>query len=139
MGTDSLNPVQQEVKQYYGDTLSVTEDLKTNACCTGAAPPPYIRKALAKVHPDVIAKYYGCGLTIPDDDLRGLSVLDLGCGAGRDCYLLSQLVGGDGRVVGVDMTPKQIEVARNLEQWHAEQFGYDKPNTEFKDGGTAND
>jgi len=132
--TKKQKVVQDEVKEYYGETLKVTEDLKTNACCTGAAPPPYIRKALAKVHPDVIAKYYGCGLTIPDDDLSGLSVLDLGCGAGRDCYLLSQLVGESGRVVGVDMTPAQINVAREHQQWHATKFGHAAVNTEFKDG-----
>lgn len=123
---------QEEVSKYYGETLSKTEDLKTNACCTGAAPPEYIRKALANVHPDVIARYYGCGLCVPDDDLKGLSVLDLGCGSGRDCFLLSQLVGKEGRVVGVDMTKAQIEIAREHVGWHGEKFGF--TNTSFVDG-----
>jgi len=122
-----------EVEEYYGETLKKTEDLKTNACCTGAAPPEHIRKALAKVHSDVIARYYGCGLCVPDE-LEGLSVLDLGCGAGRDCFLLAQLVGEKGRVVGVDMTKAQIDVAKQQVAWHAEKFGFAKPNTEFVDG-----
>jgi hypothetical protein len=66
-----------DVSEYYGQTLEKTEDLKTNACCTAGAPPKYIRDALRKVHPDVIAKYYGCGLCIPEL-LDGCTVLDLG-------------------------------------------------------------
>uniref|UniRef100_A0A7S3BT41 Arsenite methyltransferase n=1 Tax=Haptolina ericina TaxID=156174 RepID=A0A7S3BT41_9EUKA len=133
MALDAL-AVQNSVKTYYGETLSKSGDLKTNACCTGAAPPPKIREALRKVHPEVKAKYYGCGLCLPDDDLAGLSVLDLGCGAGRDCYLLSQLVGESGRVVGVDMTEAQLAVAREHQEWHAQEFGFASPNTEFKEG-----
>jgi len=129
----SVDKVHAEVSEYYGTTLEKTEDLATNACCTGAAPPPHIRAALSKVHPDVIARYYGCGLCVPDE-LDGLSVLDLGCGSGRDVYLLSQLVGETGRVVGVDMTPTQIEVAREHAAWHATKFGFAAPNTEFVDG-----
>merc|ERR1712176_643055 len=60
--------------------------------------------------------------------------LDLGCGAGRDCYLAVQLVGEDGFVVGVDMTDEQLATANKHVQWHAEKFGYGKPNTEFKQG-----
>jgi len=66
-----------DVSEYYGKTLSKTEDLKTNACCTAAAPPKYIRDALKNVHTDVIARYYGCGLCIPDL-LEGCTVMDLG-------------------------------------------------------------
>merc|ERR1719291_1323569 len=95
----SEEKVRTEGSTYYGETLSTTSDLKTNACCTSAAPPPHIRKALSNIHPEVLAKYYGCGLCVPDE-LAGLSVLDLGCGSGRDVYLLSQLVGKSGRVVG---------------------------------------
>ena len=60
--------VRDEVKEYYGKILAKTEDLKTNACCTAEAPPPHVRDALAKVHPDVLAKYYGCGLVAPVRD-----------------------------------------------------------------------
>lgn len=49
------------------------------------------------------ARFYGCGSPTPLA-LEGARVLDLGCGAGRDCYVLSQLVEPNGRVVGVDMT-----------------------------------
>jgi len=78
-------------------------------------------------------RYYGCGLVFPEV-LEGMSVLDLGCGAGRDCYLMSQLVGESGRVVGVDMTDEQLECAERHQQYHVESFGYSKSNTEFKKG-----
>mmetsp|Transcript_33365 Transcript_33365/g.38662 ORF Transcript_33365/g.38662 Transcript_33365/m.38662 type:complete len:359 (+) Transcript_33365:42-1118(+) len=117
-----------EVKEYYGKTLTVTEDLATNACCTSAAPPIHIRKCIKNIHRDVISKYYGCGLCVPDA-IEGLTVLDLGCGAGRDVYIAAQLVGKGGRVIGVDMTEEQIEVAKRTQDHHAEVFGY--ANTEF--------
>jgi len=120
-----------DVSEYYGKTLSKTEDLKTNACCTAAAPPKYIRDALKNVHTDVIARYYGCGLCIPDL-LEGCTVMDLGCGAGRDVYLAAQLVGANGKVIGVDMTPEQLKVAKDTQSWHAEKFGYE--NTQFFQG-----
>ena len=40
--------------------------------------------------------------------LQSARVLDLGCGSGQDCYVLSQLVGQDGLVTGLDMTPQQV-------------------------------
>jgi len=57
-----------------------------------------------------MAKYYGCGLTIPDQ-LKGLTVVDLGSGSGRDVYIASQLVGEQGQVIGIDMTDEQLDVA----------------------------
>lgn len=124
---------QDQVKDYYGQTLQNSSDLKTDACCTEAAPPLHIRKALGAVHDDVSARYYGCGIVIPTE-LEGLNVLDLGSGAGRDVFALSKLVGPKGSVTGVDMTAEQLNIAREHEDWHAEKFGYDKPNTRFLEG-----
>lgn len=84
------------------------------------------------MHPETVSKYYGCGLCLPDYNLAGLRVLDLGCGAGRDVYIASQLVGPTGRVVGVDMTPQQLEAARKHQPHHAEKFGFD--NVQFLEG-----
>lgn len=110
-------------RDYYGQVLSSSSDLKTDACCTTEAPPAEVRAALANVHDEVRARYYGCGLVMPEA-LEGLSVLDLGSGSGQDAYLLAQFVGPDGRVVGIDATPEQLAVARRHQQWHAERFGY---------------
>ena len=121
------------VKDYYGKTLQGSADLKTDACCTLEAPPDYLRDAMALIHPEVTARYYGCGLVVPPA-VEGLKVLDLGCGAGRDAYLLSALVGEQGHVVGVDMTDEQLAVARAHMDYHREAFGYARGNVEFKQG-----
>jgi arsenite methyltransferase len=85
---------------------------------------------LRNVHPDVHARFYGCGTPVPPL-LHGLTTLDLGCGSGRDTYVLAQLVGPDGLAVGVDMTPEQLAVATETEVWHMTKFGFSKSNTKF--------
>ena len=121
------------VKDYYGRTLQSSADLKTEACCTPDDMPGYVKRLLANVHDEVLAKYYGCGLVTPLA-LEGRRVLDLGSGSGRDAYVLAQLVGPKGEVVGVDMTPEQLAVARRHTGWHAKKFGYSKSNVHFLDG-----
>jgi arsenite methyltransferase len=121
------------IQRYYGETPTSSEDLKTSACCTATTPPAHIREALAKIHDEVCARYCGCGLVVPEA-VEGCKVLDLGCGSGRDCYLLSQLVGRDGYVVGVDMTEAQLDPAARHRAYHAERFGYAHWNVEFHQG-----
>jgi arsenite methyltransferase len=123
----------EEVSEYYGSTLEKSDDLKTNACCTIKAYPENIQKALGLIHDEVLEKYYGCGLTIPDE-LSDRRVLDLGSGSGRDCYIASYLTGEGGYVVGIDMTDEQLEVAHRHIDYHTKQFGYAAPNVEFKKG-----
>lgn len=125
--------MREDVQTYYGETLQKTEDLQTNACCTAAAPPQHIRDVMAKIHPQVSERYYGCGLIAPEA-LVGMHVLDLGCGSGQDAYILSALVGEKGSVTGVDMTPQQLAVAQQHRDYHAEVFGYKKSNVTFIEG-----
>ncbi|NWY44518.1 AS3MT methyltransferase, partial [Sylvia atricapilla] len=145
-------------QDYYGKELQKTEDLKTNACVTSARPlSKVVRDALERIHEEVVARYYGCGLVIPEC-LSSCRILDLGCGSGRDCYLLSQLVGEQGHITGIDMTEGQvwhrtgapphppsslptlfasscqIEVAKKHIAYHMDKFGYRKPNVEFFHG-----
>ncbi len=122
-----------EVQDYYGKQLTQSEDLKTNACCTPQAPVKYIADILADIHDEVMAKYYGCGLTIPFQ-LKGLKILDLGSGSGRDCFIASKLVGQEGKVIGVDMTDEQLAVANKYIDYHTEKFGLDYANVEFRKG-----
>ena len=117
----------ESVKNYYGKELQTSSDLKTNACCTAFDYPQKIKNILSEIHDEVLIKYYGCGLTIPED-LEGLKILDLGSGSGRDCYLASKMVGEDGYVIGVDMTDEQLEVANKYIGYHTEKFGFKKPN-----------
>lgn len=123
----------EAVQRYYGEILNSSLDLQTNACKTDANFPDYAKPILAQVHPEVLARYYGCGLVLPES-LEGLTVLDLGCGAGRDVYLISGLVGEHGRVIGVDMTEEQLAVARRHEEHHRKAFGYGSSNVRFLHG-----
>ncbi len=125
--------MQETVQKYYGETLSSTQDLQTNACCPAEGLPYFLKPLLAKIHDDVLARYYGCGLVLPES-LDGLTILDLGCGAGRDVYALSQLVGEHGQVIGVDMTEEQLAVARQHESYHQKAFGYKHSNVRFLHG-----
>ena len=96
------------VKEYYGKTLTKTEDLKTDACCPkGKGLYKSAKEALELVHEDVIARYYGCGNPIPEC-LLGATVIDLGCGTGRDVFIASKLVGENGKVIGIDFTGKSL-------------------------------
>lgn len=130
--TDGLErlDIQEFVSDYYGKQLNSSQDLKTNACCATGAPPKWIRDALENVSEVVTNRFYGCGYPIPHG-LLDSAVLDLGCGTGRDVFIISQLVGSKGKVHGLDMTEEQLQVARETEKWHADKFGYGQPNTEF--------
>ena len=120
-------------RSYYGEVLAGSADLKTDACCTTEAPPPAIRAALANVHEEVRARYYGCGLVVPQA-IEGAHILDLGSGSGQDAYLLAQLVGERGSVTGVDATHEQLAVATRHLDWHRERFGYRQGNVRFVEG-----
>lgn len=123
----------ETVKQYYGKMLKTNADLKTNACCTLDAMPAHLNPILSQIHPEVLEKFYGCGSPIPAV-LEGKTVLDLGCGTGRDAFLLSKLVGPEGKVIGVDMTAEQLEVAQRHIDYHRQTFGFSKTNVEFFQG-----
>ncbi|CAA0096160.1 Arsenite methyltransferase [Halioglobus japonicus] len=119
------------VQDYYGRQLQSSDDLKTNACCDVSAVPQWLKPLLSNIHPEVLSRYYGCGLVCPPL-LEGCRVLDLGCGSGRDVYALAQLVGSTGEVVGVDMTEQQLDVAERYRGYHADKFGFD--NVRFLNG-----
>jgi SAM-dependent methyltransferase len=120
-------------RHYYGEVLQGSSDLLTDACTMADVPPRHVLSALGNVHPEVKARYFGCGLVAPAA-IRGARILDLGSGSGQDAYVLAQLVGPDGAVVGVDATPQQLEVARAHEEWHRDRFGYAAGNVTFLEG-----
>ena len=123
----------EQVQDYYGKTLQGSQDLQTNACCTDDNLPGYLKPILASIHDEVMTRYYGCGLIAPAA-LQTMRILDLGCGAGRDVYALSALVGESGSVVGVDMTDEQLAVANRHREFHAQKFGYQHSNVTFLKG-----
>ncbi len=92
----------------------------------------YGREELASV-PEGADLGLGCGNPVALASLReGETVLDLGSGAGLDCFLAAGRVGESGRVIGVDMTPEMLERARE----NARRGGY--ANVEFRLGEIEN-
>lgn len=123
----------ENVQSYYGQVLSSNKDLQTTACCTADAMPLHAREVVKDIHPEILDRFYGCGSPVPHA-LKGKTVLDLGCGTGRDVYIFSKLVGEEGRVIGVDMTDEQLNVAKKYQAYQAEKFGHSKSNVTFKKG-----
>ena len=96
-------------------------------CC----PVEYDPKYLEAIPQEVLERDYGCG--DPSRHLRpGETVLDLGSGTGKICFIAAQAVGPRGRVIGVDMTHEMLEVARRNAPLVAERLGYS--NVEFRRG-----
>ena len=121
------------VKEYYGKTLQSNEDLLSGACCALDRPPAEIRNVLPLIADEILTKFYGCGSPLPPL-LEGMTVLDLGCGTGRDVYIASKLVGETGRSIGVDMTTEQIEVAKKYQDEQRERFGFKSSNVTLLQG-----
>ena len=122
------------LKKYYGRILSGTRDLKTNACCCDEnSMPSNIRKILKEIDHEIVDKFYGCGSPIPLL-LNGCTVLDLGCGTGRDVFIASKLVGENGYVIGVDMTDEQLSVGRRYVDDMTKKFGFSQQNIDFRLG-----
>ncbi|MGI6009531.1 MAG: methyltransferase domain-containing protein [Methanomethylophilus sp.] len=132
-GRPDGDEVREGVREYYGKELKGTSDLKTGACCCSSPMGDDVKAAYAEIDSEILERSYGCGSPLPPL-LRGLTVLDLGCGTGKDVYAASKLVGPEGHVIGVDMTPEQLEVARRHVASQTQRYGYSEPNVEFLEG-----
>lgn len=112
------------VQERYAFAARRTE---ASLCC----PVDYDPRYLEVIPAEVIERDYGCG--DPSRWVReGETVLDLGSGTGKICFIASQVVGPTGRVIGVDMTDDMLEVARRNAPLVAERIGY--ANVEFRKG-----
>jgi len=136
MASNDAESIKDTVRDYYGSELKSNKDLKTNACCCGSGAMKGLKDVLDLIDDEILDRFYGCGSPIPPL-MDGLTVLDLGSGTGRDVYIASKLVGENGNVIGVDMTPEQLEIANRHIQSQTEKFGYSKPNVRFIHKGAA--
>src|SRR5213082_4002532 len=110
-------------ERYTAGAQAIQEKL----CC----PVEYDSEYLKVIPPEVIERDYGCG--DPSRYLReGETVLDLGSGTGKICFIAAQIVGPNGKVIGVVMTDEMLEVARANAPVVAERIGY--ANVEFRKG-----
>lgn len=112
------------VKERYSSAAKAPE---AALCC----PVDYDKKYLEVIPSEVVEKDYGCG--DPSKYLKpGETVLDLGSGTGKICFIAAQVVGPQGKVIGVDMTDDMLEVANRNAPIVAQKIGYS--NVEFRKG-----
>jgi len=96
-------------------------------CC----PVEYRREYLDAIPAEILERDYGCGDPSPYV-LTGDTVLDLGSGGGKLCYILSQVVGPEGRVIGVDCNATMLQLARKYQDEVAARVGH--ANVDFRYG-----
>ncbi len=120
--------VKQAVKERYAEVARQGSGCCGEAASVASAAAGYSREELAAL-PEGADLGLGCGNPTAFAQLRaGETVLDLGSGAGMDCFLAARQVGPTGRVIGVDMTPDMLARARA----NAEKMG--AANVEFRQG-----
>ncbi len=120
----TVGNIEKNVRQRYS---AGAQEREADLCC----PIDYDPRYLKIIPQEVIERDDGCG--DPSKYLEpGETVLDLGSGTGKICFIASQVVGPEGRVIGVDMTPEMLEVARRNAPLVAEKTGY--ANVEFRRG-----
>ena len=116
--------LEQAVRERYSRGAS---EVVPELCC----PVDYDPRYLSVIPDEILERDYGCG--DPSQHLRaGETMLDLGSGAGKICFIASQVIGAEGRVIGVDMNDDMLALARKHQTRIGDQLGYH--NVEFRKG-----
>jgi radical SAM protein with 4Fe4S-binding SPASM domain len=114
------------VREFYGHAA---EEPQEELCC----PVRPDAEDLAHIPPEVVERFYGCGSPVSAASPQPRETLvDLGSGAGIDCFIAARRVGPDGRVFGIDMTDQMLAVAGESQPRVAQALGYD--NVQFQKG-----
>jgi MoaA/NifB/PqqE/SkfB family radical SAM enzyme/SAM-dependent methyltransferase len=114
-----------KVRELYGWAAQTPQ---AELCC----PTKYDASAVDHIPQDVLDRFYGCGSPMATAGVKpGEVVVDLGSGAGIDVFIAARLVGPGGRAIGVDMTDRMLEVARENQPKVAAALGYDAVDFRF--------
>src|SRR5690242_5100793 len=116
--------VEEEVRERY---TNGARELQESLCCPVSYDPRY----LEVIPHDVIERDYGCGDPTPYLN-PGETVLDLGSGAGKVCFIAAQIVGASGQVIGVDINAEMLALARRHAPEVSAKLGFS--NIEFRRG-----
>ena len=130
---EKFKKVHYTVKAYYSEiTNKRGGELASSVCsCAKGGIPAAIKKIVSELPDEIVERYYGCGSPIPNA-IEGRTILDLGCGTGRDVYIASKLTGPAGKVIGVDMNEDQLAIAEKYKGEMAAAWDYS--NVEFRKG-----
>jgi 7,8-dihydro-6-hydroxymethylpterin dimethyltransferase len=114
------------VQAFYGQAA---EQPQAELCC----PTKYDDSDIAHIPQEVLDRFYGCGSPVTSAHPQGgETYVDVGSGAGIDCFIAAKHVGPTGHVIGVDMTDQMLAVARASAHKVSEALGYDV--VEFRQG-----
>ena len=132
---NTANETKEMVRQKYAEIALQDKDTNASSCCGAGGCSTEVYNIMTDDYSEL--KGYnadadlglGCGLPTQFAGIKpGDTVLDLGSGAGNDCFVARHEVGEDGRVIGVDFTPEMITKAKA----NAAKLGYQ--NVEFRQG-----
>jgi ubiquinone/menaquinone biosynthesis C-methylase UbiE len=132
---ENENELKELVKQKYAQIASQDKETNQSSCCGSGCCSTEVYNimsddytSLEGYNPDADLGL-GCGLPTQFANIKkGDTVIDLGSGAGNDCFIARAETGEDGRVIGIDFTPAMIEMAKI----NAHKLGF--ANVEFRQG-----
>jgi radical SAM protein with 4Fe4S-binding SPASM domain len=126
LSEEVLDKSRHTVREFYGDAA---EKPQAELCC----PVQPDAADLTHIPKEVVERFYGCGSPVTAAALvSGESMVDLGSGAGIDCFIAAKKVGAKGHIFGIDMTDQMLTVARECQPKVADALGYDA--VEFRRG-----
>lgn len=126
--SNSANPLHYDIEDEVLTRYQAgAKQPQASLCCPTEYDPHYLNV----IPQEIIERDYGCG-----DPTRyvkvGETVVDLGSGSGKNCYILAQKVGKNGKVIGVDFNDEMLQLARKYHQEISSKIGYD--NVDFVKG-----
>lgn len=123
---NNLDESREDVRRFYSNAAANPQE---NLCC----PVSYPEEDTEHIPSAVLVRFYGCGSPVAMAGInKGETMIDLGAGAGIDCFIASKKVGENGAVIGIDMTDNMLDIANSCKNDVIRNLGYD--NVEFKKG-----